>query len=169
MAKNITLMGADYQQVPAVQLPQTGGGTATFYDINVIDNLDSDSSTDALSAKQGKVLKQSIDTNAGVDDKSSLVTNAITDMTAIANKNNRVVEIRGYSRTAISVSDNTKLFNMGNEIRPITERPCPIFDYSTGKPINGCVWVSGDGKATYYGDAITSKQIIFTLTFISKE
>ena len=58
MAKNITLMGADYPDVPAVQLPQTGGGTATFYDINVIDDLNSDSSTDALSAKQGKVLKE---------------------------------------------------------------------------------------------------------------
>ena len=59
MAKNITLMGADYPQVPAVALPQTGGGTATFYDINVIDSLDSDSSTDALSAKQGKKLNES--------------------------------------------------------------------------------------------------------------
>ena len=35
MAKNITLMGADYPQVPAVQLPQTGGGTAIFYDIEI--------------------------------------------------------------------------------------------------------------------------------------
>ena len=58
MAKNITLMGADYPDVPAVQLPQTGGGTATFYDINVIDDLNSVSSTDALSAKQGKVLDE---------------------------------------------------------------------------------------------------------------
>ena len=33
MAKNISLLGADYPNVPAVQLPQTGGGTATFYDI----------------------------------------------------------------------------------------------------------------------------------------
>ena len=33
MAKNISLLGADYPDVPAVQLPQTGGGTATFYDI----------------------------------------------------------------------------------------------------------------------------------------
>ena len=56
MAKNISLLGADYPDVPAVQLPQTGGGTATFYDIEVIDNLNSDSSTDALSAKQGKKL-----------------------------------------------------------------------------------------------------------------
>ena len=33
MAQNITLMGASYPDVPAVTLPKTGGGTATFYDI----------------------------------------------------------------------------------------------------------------------------------------
>lgn len=32
MAQNITLLGASYTDVPAVQLPKTGGGTATFYD-----------------------------------------------------------------------------------------------------------------------------------------
>ena len=32
MAQNITLMGANYTAVPAVQLPKTGGGTATFVD-----------------------------------------------------------------------------------------------------------------------------------------
>lgn len=33
MAQNITLLGASYPDVPAVVLPKTGGGTATFYDI----------------------------------------------------------------------------------------------------------------------------------------
>lgn len=32
MAQNITLMGANFSAVPAVQLPKTGGGTATFVD-----------------------------------------------------------------------------------------------------------------------------------------
>lgn len=32
MAQNITLMGASYSDVPAVELPKTGGGTATFVD-----------------------------------------------------------------------------------------------------------------------------------------
>lgn len=32
MAKNITLLGASYSDVPAVDLPQTGGGTARFTD-----------------------------------------------------------------------------------------------------------------------------------------
>lgn len=32
MAKNISLLGADYPDVPAVDLPITGGGTARFVD-----------------------------------------------------------------------------------------------------------------------------------------
>lgn len=32
MAQNITLLGASYSAVPAVTLPKTGGGTATFVD-----------------------------------------------------------------------------------------------------------------------------------------
>lgn len=33
MSQNITLLGASYSAVPAVQLPKTGGGTATFTDV----------------------------------------------------------------------------------------------------------------------------------------
>lgn len=33
MAQNITLLGASYSAVPAVQLPKTGGGTALFTDV----------------------------------------------------------------------------------------------------------------------------------------
>lgn len=33
MSKNITLMGASYSDVPAVVLPMTGGGTASFTDV----------------------------------------------------------------------------------------------------------------------------------------
>ena len=39
MAKNITLLGASYPAVPAVVLPQTGGGNATFVDpVELIDD-----------------------------------------------------------------------------------------------------------------------------------
>ena len=34
MAQNITLMGASYSAVPAVTLPKTGGGSATFTDVS---------------------------------------------------------------------------------------------------------------------------------------
>ena len=33
MAQNITFLGAEYSDVPAVTLPKTGGGTATFIDV----------------------------------------------------------------------------------------------------------------------------------------
>lgn len=33
MAQNITLLGASYSDVPAVKLPKTGGGDATFTDV----------------------------------------------------------------------------------------------------------------------------------------
>lgn len=33
MSQNITLLGASYSAVPAITLPKTGGGTATFTDV----------------------------------------------------------------------------------------------------------------------------------------
>lgn len=42
MSKNITLLGASYPDVPAVQLPQTGGGTATFTDTSDANAVSSD-------------------------------------------------------------------------------------------------------------------------------
>ena len=33
MAQNISLLGANYSAVPAVTLPKTGGGTASFTDV----------------------------------------------------------------------------------------------------------------------------------------
>lgn len=42
MAKNITLLGASYSNVPAVELPQTGGGTAKFTDTSPTTATDSD-------------------------------------------------------------------------------------------------------------------------------
>jgi hypothetical protein len=37
MAQNISLLGANYPDVPAVNLPKTGGGVATFIDAEIED------------------------------------------------------------------------------------------------------------------------------------
>ena len=42
MAKDITLLGASYEDVPAVNLPQTGGGIATFTDTSDADAIADD-------------------------------------------------------------------------------------------------------------------------------
>lgn len=49
MAKNISLMGASYADVPAIVLPQTGGGTARFDDASVTTATASD-------VAQGKIF-----------------------------------------------------------------------------------------------------------------
>lgn len=49
MAKNITLMGASYTDVPAVNLPQTGGGLARFTDV-------SDTTATASDVASGKIF-----------------------------------------------------------------------------------------------------------------
>ena len=45
MAQNITLLGASYSDVPAVELPKTGGGVATFTDVTDTTATASDVST----------------------------------------------------------------------------------------------------------------------------
>lgn len=42
MAQNITLMGASYSDVPAVELPKTGGGTVLFSDPSITTAIASD-------------------------------------------------------------------------------------------------------------------------------
>ena len=42
MAQNVTIMGASYPDVPAVELPRTGGGTARFADPSETTAVESD-------------------------------------------------------------------------------------------------------------------------------
>ena len=54
MAKNISLLGADYPDVPAVVLPKTGGGSAIFVDpdeLFITDSFTTDSQTVAVDAR----------------------------------------------------------------------------------------------------------------------
>ena len=55
MSQNITLLGASYSAVPAITLPKTGGGTATFTDVT-------DTTATASDVAQGKYFY----TSAGV-------------------------------------------------------------------------------------------------------
>ena len=51
MSQNITLLGASYTDVPSVELPKTGGGTASF-----VDTTDADATaSDILSGKTAYV------------------------------------------------------------------------------------------------------------------
>lgn len=49
MAKNVTIAGAAYSAVPSIDVPQTGGGTASFFDV-------SGTTATAADVAQGKVF-----------------------------------------------------------------------------------------------------------------
>lgn len=58
MAQNITLMGADYTDVPAVDLPKTGGGTARFVDaLGVVTSVNGETGDVTITASDLNALK----------------------------------------------------------------------------------------------------------------
>lgn len=76
MAQNITLMGASYSAVPAVNLPKTGGGTARFTDV-------SDSTAVAADVASGKYFyladgTRATGTNSGGGGSSNCKTGTLT-------------------------------------------------------------------------------------------
>lgn len=76
MSQNITLLGASYSAVPAVVLPKTGGGTATFTDVT-------DTTASASDVASGKYFY----TSAGVRTQGTSSGGGGTDhLTKIATK-----------------------------------------------------------------------------------
>ena len=58
MAQNITLLGADYTDVPAVDLPKTGGGTARFVDaLGVVTSVNGETGDVTITASDLNALK----------------------------------------------------------------------------------------------------------------
>lgn len=76
MAQNITLMGANYSAVPAVTLPKTGGGTASFTDVTDTTAAASDVASGKYFYTASGVRTQG--TNSGGGGASNFVTGEFT-------------------------------------------------------------------------------------------
>ena len=82
MAQNITLMGASYSDVPAVELPKTGGGTASFTDVSDTTAAASDVASGKYFYTAGGV--KTAGTASGGGGASNFVTGTFTGTTANA-------------------------------------------------------------------------------------
>ncbi len=67
MAQNITLLNASYTDVPGVQLPKTGGGTALFSDASITTAVESDVASGKLFLKADGSIGTGTGSTGGCD------------------------------------------------------------------------------------------------------
>lgn len=102
MAQNITLMGASYQAVPSVELPKTGGGTASFTDVT-------DTTAVASDVAQGKYFY----TAAGVKTEGTATGSAVIAVEDVADAHGGTIRhITGVSLLGDTVSADTLLYGV---------------------------------------------------------
>ena len=82
MAQNITLMGASYSAVPAVTLPKTGGGTASFTDITDTTAAAADVATGKYFYTAAGVRTQGTNSGGGGESKNTQVVQGTTRTTS---------------------------------------------------------------------------------------
>lgn len=118
MAQNITLMGASYSDVPAVTLPKTGGGTATFTDVTDTTAAASDVASGKYFYTSAGVRTQGTSSGGGgssnwtllgTKDCGTVSTSSTT--AATINKDFTVSGVGDYDLLVIETSVNTKTNN----------------------------------------------------------
>lgn len=82
MAQNITLLGASYSAVPAVTLPKTGGGTATFTDVTDTTAAAADVATGKYFYTAAGVRTQGTNSGGGGTSKNTQVVQGTTRTTS---------------------------------------------------------------------------------------
>lgn len=116
MAQNITLMGASYSAVPAVTLPKTGGGTATFTDVTDTTATASDVATGTYFYTAAGVRTQGTSSGGGGSgigtllNTTALGTISTSSTTATdTGKDVTVTGINGYDLLIVETSVDTKV------------------------------------------------------------
>ena len=84
MAQNITLLGANYSAVPAVTLPKTGGGTASFTDVTDTTAAAADVATGKYFYTASGVRTQGTNSGGGGSSKNTQVVQSTTRTNASA-------------------------------------------------------------------------------------
>lgn len=82
MSQNITLLGASYSAVPAVNLPKTGGGTATFTDVTDTTAAAADVASGKYFYTSAGVRTQGTNSGGGGSSKNAQVLQSTTRTTS---------------------------------------------------------------------------------------
>lgn len=107
MAQNITLLGASYSDVPSVELPKTGGGTAQFDDTTIASNAAS--ASDIANGKLAFVNGELV-TGTASGGGATLITKSIT---ANGTYNASSDNADGYSSVTVNVSGGGLVYETG--------------------------------------------------------
>ena len=93
MAQNITIWGASYSNVPAVTLPKTGGGTASFTDV-------SDTTAAASDVASGKYFY----TSSGVKTEGTASGGGGSSMNVQYYIGSHSIQMNGYKATNLKIT-----------------------------------------------------------------
>ena len=136
MAQNVTLLGADYPDVPSVILPKTGGGNAEFVDTSISDNAAN--SSDIANGKKAYVNGELMTGNAVYEWYGTSSTAAGTAAKSVTCSD--FVLVKGATvnvRFANRNTANNPTLNVNNTgAKPIYSNNSTSADY--------CKWVSGE-------------------------
>ena len=126
MAQNITLMGASYSAVPAVTLPKTGGGTASFTDVTDTTAVAADVATGKYFYTAAGVRTQGTNSGGGGTSKnvqvlqstsrtnSSSLTKVLGDLTVSKTGTYDIYWSGGRSNTSTSYTWGKRLYVDGS-------------------------------------------------------
>ena len=120
MAQNITLLGASYSAVPAVQLPKTGGGTALFHDVT-------DTTAAASDVASGKYFY----TSSGVRTQGTSSGGGSSNFTLI-----NTTSLGTLSTTATSATNTNKTISLASSTG-FTNYDALVVDISVDTKVNG--------------------------------
>lgn len=126
MAQNITLLGASYSNVPAVTLPKTGGGTASFTDVTDTTAAAEDVASGKYFYTSAGVRTQGTNSGGGGSSKnvqvlqstsrtnSSSLTKVLGDLTVAKTGTYDIYWSGGRSNTSSSYTWGTRLYVNGS-------------------------------------------------------
>lgn len=115
MAQNITLLGANYSAVPAVTLPKTGGGTATFTDVTDTTAVASDVASGKYFYDSNGTRTQGTNSGGGGSGLTLLKTTSLGSLStsstsgADTGKTMTVTGYNDYDLLIVDVSVDTKI------------------------------------------------------------